>query len=270
MNTKRQKKVTTKAKWYVSGRMRRGLALILCAVLVLGVNVPEYGLTVRAARTEDISSDVFGEETVYASEGYSSLEENYSSEENCSSEENYSSWDAPDVSGGDSGSGNAGGAIASGTYKNITWVIDAEGNLTVEGTGDFSALKGEKRAPWYDYRTQIYSVVVRVTEMIDASYMFSGCSGLTSLDLSGFDTSSVTDMSSMFGYCYFLKSLDVSRFDTSSVTDMSDMFASCDVLTSLDLSGFDTSNVTDMSNMFRHCSGLTSLDVSGFEIRILR
>ena len=98
----------------------------------------------------------------------------------------------------------------------------------------------------------------------DMRNMFSYCSKLTSLDVSNFDTSSVTNMAYMFRSCSSLTSLDVSNFDTSSVTNMNLMFCSCSGLTSLDVSNFDTSNVTDMYGMFYDCSGLTSLDVSNF------
>ena len=101
-----------------------------------------------------------------------------------------------------------------------------------------------------------------VTDMSD---MFYYCSNLTSLDVSGFDTSNVTDMSYMFSKCSKLTSLDVSNFNTSNVTDMLEMFYNCSKLTSLDVSGFDTSKVTVMSVMFYNCSKLTSLDVSGFD-----
>ena len=95
--------------------------------------------------------------------------------------------------------------------------------------------------------------------------MFYDCSALTSLDVSGFDTSSATDMRSMFFYCKALTALDLSGFDTSSVKEMYAMFYMCSALTSLDVSGFDTSNVTNMQAMFSNCSALTSLDLSGFD-----
>ena len=98
----------------------------------------------------------------------------------------------------------------------------------------------------------------------DMSNMFYSCSGLTSLDLSGFDTSAVTSMSTMFCDCRSLTSLDLSSFNTSAVTSMSSMFSDCYLLTSLNLSGFDTSAVTDMASMFSGCSSLTSLDLTGF------
>ena len=130
----------------------------------------------------------------------------------------------------------------------------------------------------------------KVTSMEGA---FKNCTSLTSLDVSGFNTSNVTTMKEMFYNCsnYDLKSLDLRGFDTGKVTDMSYMFDGCSGLenlyvnglvtesvtnlnrmffycsglTSLDVSSFDTKNVTSMVSMFEYCGGLTSLDVSGFD-----
>ena len=109
------------------------------------------------------------------------------------------------------------------------------------------------------------------SSVIYMPYMFSGCSSLTSLTFGeGFDTSSVTDMSYMFSGCSSLNSLDLSGFDTSSVTDMNNMFFGCSSLTELDLSGFDTSLVTGMINMFYGCSSLTSLTFGeGFDTSLV-
>jgi surface protein len=76
------------------------------------------------------------------------------------------------------------------------------------------------------------------------------------LDLSSFDTSSVTNMSRMFvktGYNSKNLTLDLSSFNTSKVTTMGAMFKNTgrnSETFNLDLSSFDTSNVTDMTNMF--------------------
>ncbi len=105
---------------------------------------------------------------------------------------------------------------------------------------------------------------LKTDNVTNMSYMFSGCSGLTSLDLSGFNTEKVTDISSMFSGCSGLTSLDVSGFNTDNVTDMSSMFYGCSGLASLDVSVFNTEKVTDMSSMFYGCSGLTSLDLNNF------
>jgi surface protein len=103
------------------------------------------------------------------------------------------------------------------------------------------------------------------SKVTDMSEMFDNCTKLTSLDVSGFDTGNVKDMSLMFSSCLSLTTLDVSGFDTSRVTNMCNMFG-CPSLTKLDVSGFDTSRVTNMQSMFFGCKSLTSLDVSGFDI----
>ena len=100
-----------------------------------------------------------------------------------------------------------------------------------------------------------------VTEM---NGMFSCCKALTQLDLSNFDTSKVTNMSYMFEYCTKLIQLDLSNFDTSQVNDMRFMFGYCKALTQLDLSNFNTSQVTTMDSMFCGCESLTQLDLSNF------
>jgi surface protein len=82
--------------------------------------------------------------------------------------------------------------------------------------------------------------------------MFDGCSGLTSLNLSNFDTANVIDMSSMFSNCSSLTSLDLSNFDTANVTNMSYMFSSMagNNNKTIDISNFNMSSVTDSSYMF--------------------
>lgn len=156
-------------------------------------------------------------------------------------------------------------------YGHIAWVIDANGKLTVEGTGDFAdpstgSYLDYSRAPWNTYPEylSIKSAEVNVSGMTDASYMFYRGMEITNIDLSNFDTSQIINMSGMFS-CPKLTSLDVSGFDTSKVTSMAGMFSGCNSLTSLDLGGFNTSNVTSIGGMFRNCNSLKSLDLSGFD-----
>ena len=54
----------------------------------------------------------------------------------------------------------------------------------------------------------------------------------------------------------YLISIDLSKFDTSSVTDMGSMFFNCSSLESLDLSNFNTSSIRYMGAMFYACSSL--------------
>ena len=68
-------------------------------------------------------------------------------------------------------------------------------------------------------------------------YMFSICRGLTSLDLSGWDTSKVTDTSSMFFGCNNLNLLDLSGWDMSNVINTLVMFDGCTSLKTIRMVG---------------------------------
>ena len=100
--------------------------------------------------------------------------------------------------------------------------------------------------------------------VINIFFMFYNCSSLTSLDVSSFNTSNVMFMHYMFNNCSALTSLDLSNFNTTNVKFMNYMFNNCSSLTSLDLSSVNTANVTDMDYMFSKGSALTSLDLSSF------
>ncbi len=190
----------------------------------------------------------------------------------------------------------------SGTWGNCEWSIDDEGVLTIKGGVGESVQKvvdsngtTTYQTPWNHFNSEIKKVNIEdkvtfkentslsglfkdiyglqeingldkldTTNVTDMSSMFYGRSGLTALDVSGFNTANVTDMSSMFYGCSGLTALDIKGFNTANVTNMSSMFGGCSGLTALDVSGFNTTNVTNMSSMFGGCSGLTALDVSGF------
>lgn len=107
--------------------------------------------------------------------------------------------------------------------------------------------------------------VSKFNGVTNMGYAFSNCGSLTSLDVSGFNTSNVTNMNSMFISCSSLTSLDVSHFNTSNVTDMYQLFSNCGSLKTLDLSGWNTENVTTLEYMFAFCISLTSLDLSHFD-----
>ncbi len=185
-------------------------------------------------------------------------------------------------------------AIASGTYENITWVIDADGKLTVEGTGNYGESRRENnitpKAPWLKYADSIVSAEIAVSGITDVyrmfylcknlqsvdlsksdmssvvymDFMFDNCSKLTEINLGDFKTGNAVTMENMFGLNSPIESLDLSSFDTSKVKNMSFMFRSCYKLADLDISSFDTSQVTTMRGMFSGCHKLKSLDVTNF------
>ena len=76
------------------------------------------------------------------------------------------------------------------------------------------------------------------------SDMFAGCSALTSLDVSGFDTSNVTDMSDMFGWCESLTTVYASDdFVTTAVENSEDMFTGCTALVGGAGTAYDSAHV---------------------------
>ena len=106
----------------------------------------------------------------------------------------------------------------------------------------------------------------------DSSYYFSYFQKVTSVEgLEYVDTKNVTSMASMFYDMRNPISVDVSNFDTSSVTNMAFMFgndgsvSSAPVLQELDLSNFNTYNVTSMRYMFSGQRNITKLNISSFD-----
>lgn len=95
--------------------------------------------------------------------------------------------------------------------------------------------------------------------------MFRKCSGLTRINVDGWDTSAVGDMRNVFMECSNLRGLDLTSWDTSSATDIRYMFSYCQAATEIDVRGWNTANVTNMDGVFRACSQLTNLDVSSWD-----
>ena len=129
----------------------------------------------------------------------------------------------------------------------------------------FEGARPKNTYHWFEEMYQLLNITgieyLNTSEVTNMSNMFSGCSKLTNLDVSGFNTENVTDMSCMFKSCGGLKTLDLSNFNTANVTSMSNMFNYCIGLRSLDLSSFNTAKVTSTNNMFRFCSELTTIYV---------
>lgn len=67
---------------------------------------------------------------------------------------------------------------------NLTWDF-ANGVLTISGTGAMTnySSSSSSRAPWYDYRSSIKSVVIEEGVTSIGNYAFNACSGLTSVTI---------------------------------------------------------------------------------------
>ena len=87
----------------------------------------------------------------------------------------------------------------------------------------------------------------------------SNANKIISIDLSNFDSSSVTDFQNAFYGCSSLESLTLSNVKTSNAEYMSYMFSGCSSLQSLDLSSFDANSLIYMTDMFRNCIKLQTV-----------
>lgn len=130
----------------------------------------------------------------------------------------------------------------------------------------FADARPETCASWFALCSKLTDIEglanLNTSEVRDMYCMFSGCSSLKELDLSGLNTANVLSMKQMFMSCGALADLNVSGFDTKNVITFQGAFQNCAALTELDLSSFETPNASSMQTMFNGCKALTKLDIS--------
>ncbi len=115
---------------------------------------------------------------------------------------------------------------------------------------------------WYANRKAITNVVFDFTfgdvHPATAYSWFRGMSNLT--DISGIEnlcTDSITNMESMFAGCSKLTDLNLSAFNTASVVNMENMFNGCSRLTTIHVgTGWNTAGVANSIDMFDGCTQL--------------
>ena len=152
-----------------------------------------------------------------------------------------------------------------GGVKNYTIKDEKVGNTitrTIMSSDDFTSCK-------FQAKTALLSVeYLNVTNKATVlNHLFSTCSNLTSVNVSGWDTSNVTAMNDMFCQCSSLVSIEgLDTWDTGNVTNMQGMFAKCSKLQTLDLSSFDTKNLTNVNYLFEACPVLKDLNVSTWDV----
>ena len=72
----------------------------------------------------------------------------------------------------------AGETVTSGNIgSNLTWSLDAEGVLTISGSGDMESFSLGK-TPWYSYRSSITSVIIEEAVTAIGGYAFANCNTL--------------------------------------------------------------------------------------------
>ena len=94
--------------------------------------------------------------------------------------------------------------------------------------------------------------------------MFMQCYSLKKVNITGMNVSNVTKMSGIFMYDSSLTEANLSGWKTDSAQDMNGMFLYCSYLRKVDLSNFNTTKVTNMSGFFEECFYLEEVDISSF------
>lgn len=118
--------------------------------------------------------------------------------------------------------------------------------------------------PWDGKKRDIKSVKLgSPIETESLAYWFNNMSNLTSVDLTGIDSTNCTTMNRMCSSATKLATLTgLDTLVTDKVTDMMMMFYNCFLLPTIDVSSFDTAKVTTMNQMFRGCSRLATIYAS--------
>ncbi|MGO3547299.1 MAG: BspA family leucine-rich repeat surface protein [Leuconostoc falkenbergense] len=131
-------------------------------------------------------------------------------------------------------------------------------NLPANATSMFSGL---------DNLTAFDATNSYTDNVTNMSYMFNG-SGVTTLNLSGWDVDKVTTFQYMFNGNDKLTTLNLANWGvdrTATNVNMRSMFENTVSLTSLNLTNFKTTNVTEMPRLFWQ-TGLTDLDLSDWDV----
>ena len=157
--------------------------------------------------------------------------------------------------------------------ENSAWVEDKQTVATINnniGNGtivhivfdkSFSTYTPTSLHSFFYYLTKLETITgleyLNTAKVTNMRKMFSGCSSLTSLDVTHFNTAKVTDMSYMFANCVALTSLYLTNFNTAKVTNMERMFSFCKALTTIYASSkFVTTQVSNSIRMFYNCEKL--------------
>lgn len=141
--------------------------------------------------------------------------------------------------------------IASGDEDNFTWKLDNDGVLYVNG--DYVQSYGansSKRAPWYDYRSQIYEIEFDDDIFDIGTYAFYGLNKVTKVTL----PESLTAIGQYaFSDCTSLKSIDIPKYVRTINTGA---FYNCSALRSVNL---PSDLKTIRSYAFQNCRSLLEI-----------
>ncbi len=179
-------------------KFKRFIAILLTLTLLIG-SIPMTEWRVMAEQLESTennestetvaedATDTVTEDTTEAEEK-SDAEDVSESQEDGSTEDNST---AENETTSDEGSGSE--VVDSGSCgENVTWVLTADGTLTIFGTGKMEAYEGNSQVPWYYNADSIVSVVIKEGVTTIGRLAFRGCSSLEKVRMQQFRESQYT------------------------------------------------------------------------------
>ena len=136
---------------------------------------------------------------------------------------------------------------------NVTYTyVSSTGTLTIQGSGAMTDYSYNSDVPWYSYRADIKTVVIKDGVTSIGRDAFEYCTGLTFIEI----PNSVTSIGiTAFMSCTSLASVTIGNSVTSILYGA---FWNCSGLTSVTI----PNSVTSIGNLtFYYCSGLTSIEI---------
>lgn len=147
---------------------------------------------------------------------------------------------------------NAAEATSGTCGKNLTWTLDADGTLTISGTGAMYNYNQNNRVPWPSTIKKIF-LADGITSI--GNYAFKGCSLLNRIYI----PNSVTSIGQLAFYgCSNLNSISIPNFVTSIGKYA---FGHCSALTNVNISKISNSLISIGDYAFEYCSSLTSIHI---------
>ena len=147
---------------------------------------------------------------------------------------------------------NAAEATSGTCGKNLTWTLDADGTLTISGTGAMYNYNQNNRVPWPSTIKKIF-LTDGITSIVN--YAFKGCSLLNRIYI----PNSVTSIGQLAFYgCSNLNSISIPNFVTSIGKYA---FGHCSALTNVNISNISNSLISIGDYAFEYCSSLTSIHI---------
>lgn len=120
-----------------------------------------------------------------------------------------------------------------------------------------------RELPWSESVANIEKVIVDGNvRPVYADCWFEACVRLSTVDLSGLNTSYTVSMRAMFSGCTSLETLDLSNILTANVRNTEYLFNGCTSLTALDLGTFDMSACSAYTDMLASLKSLREITVS--------